>query len=176
MARSNGGRKSVLGLVLATAAICVAVAAIGVTIVGLPGQGSPGAQDAAKSGPPSSVVHEQGPTSVPAKSTTTTAAPPKPAVLVSSQNGTATYQLSSASASIVVSASGPLLARSEGQQPAGPDRVRGHARGRRAFLCDRPSLDPAREPARRRSQSQWTPMTVPGSQLAEPVNLQFTFG
>ena len=50
----KGGRKSVIGLVLAAAAICVAVAAIGITLFGLPGQGTPATHNAAKSGPPTS--------------------------------------------------------------------------------------------------------------------------
>jgi hypothetical protein len=174
--KNNGGRKSVLGLVLATAAICVAVAAIGVTIVGLPGQGSPGAQDAAKSGPPSSVVHEQGPTSVPAKSTTITAAPPKPAVLVSSQNGTATYQLSSASASIVVSASGPCWLEVRANSPLGQIVYEGTLEAGVHFSVTGPAWIRLGNPPAVAVKVNGTPMTVPGSQLAEPVNLQFTFG
>jgi RodZ C-terminal domain len=174
--RSNGGRKSVLGLVLATAAICVAVAAIGLTIVGLPGQGSPGAQDAAKSGPPSSATHEQRPTTVPAKSTTTTAAPPKPAVLVSSQNGTATYELSSASASIVVSASGPCWLEVRANSPLGQIVYEGTLEAGVHFSVTGPAWIRLGNPPAVAVKVNGTPMTVPGSQLAEPVNLQFTFG
>jgi hypothetical protein len=174
--RSDGRRKSVLGLVLATAAICVAVAAIGVTIVGLPGQGSPGAQDAAKSGPPSSVAHEQGATSVPLKSTTTTAAPPKPAVLVSSQNGTATYELSSASASIVVSASGPCWLEVRANSPLGQIVYEGTLEAGVHFSVTGPAWIRLGNPPAVAVKVNGTPMTVPGSQLAEPVNLQFTFG
>ncbi len=165
-----------LGLVLATAAICVAVAAIGVTIVGLPGQGSPGAQDAAKSGPPSSVAHRAGADIGAAE--------------VDDHNGRATqtggpgflakrYGHLSAELGLGVDRGQrqrALLARGAGQQPAGPDRLRGHARGRRAFLCDGPGWIRLGNPPAVAVKVNGTPMTVPGSQLAEPVNLQFTFG
>ena len=174
--KSTGGRKSAVGLVLAAAAICVAVAAIGVTIIGLPGQGSPGAQDAAKSAPTSGAAHEQGPTSVPAKSTTTSAPPPKPAVLVSSQNGTATYELSSASASIVVSASGPCWLEVRANSPLGQIVYEGTLEAGVHFSVTGPAWIRLGNPPAVAVKVNGTPMTVPGSQLAEPVNLQFSFG
>jgi RodZ C-terminal domain len=172
----KGRRKSVVGVVLAAAAICVAVAAIGLTIVGLPGSSTPGAQNAAKTGPPSSATHHATSTSVPSKSPTTTAAPSKPAVLVSTQNGTATYELSSASASIVVSASGPCWLEVRANSPLGQIVYEGTLEAGVHFSVTGPAWIRVGNPPAVAVKVNGTPMTVPGSQLAVPVNLQFTFG
>ncbi len=172
----KGRRKSVVGVVLAAAAICVAVAAIGLTIVGLPGQSTPGARNAAKTGPPSSATHHATSTSVPSKSPTTTAAPSKPAVLVSTQNGTATYELSSASASIVVSASGPCWLEVRANSPLGQIVYEGTLEAGVHFSVTGPAWIRVGNPPAVAVKVNGTPMTVPGSQLAVPVNLQFTFG
>jgi hypothetical protein len=172
----NGGRKSVIGLVLAAAAICVALAAIGVTIIGLPGQSSPTGQNAAKSGPPSSATHNQTSTSTRPTSTTTTAPPAKPAVLVSSQNGTATYELSSASASIVVSASGPCWLEVRANSPLGQIVYEGTLEAGVHFSVTGPAWIRLGNPPAVAVKVNGTPMTVPDAQVGLPVNLQFTFG
>jgi hypothetical protein len=170
-----GGRKSVLGLVLAAAAICVAVVAIGVTVLGLPGQGSPSQPTAAGSGPPSSAAHSPTTTSAGPKTTTTTAIA-KPAVLVSTQNGTATYQLSSASASIVVSASGPCWLEVRANSPLGQIVYEGTLEAGVRFSVTGPAWIRLGNPPVVAVKVNGTPMTVPGGEVAEPLNLQFTFG
>jgi Domain of unknown function (DUF4115) len=170
-----GGRKSAVGLVLAAAAICVALAAIGVTLLGLPGQGTPAAHNAAKSGPPTS-AHRTTTTSPPPKSPPTTAPVAKPAVLVSSQNGTATYELRSASASIVVSASGACWLEVRANSPLGQIVYEGTLEAGVHFSVTGPAWIRLGNPPAVAVKVNGTPMTVPGSQLAVPVNLQFTFG
>jgi Domain of unknown function (DUF4115) len=172
---TKGGRKSVAGLVLAAAAICVAVAAIGITLLGLPGQGTPATHNAAKSGPPTS-AHPTSTTSVAPKSSPTTAPVAKPAVLVSSQNGTATYQLRSASASIVVSASGPCWLEVRANSPLGQIVYEGTLEAGVHFSVTGPAWIRLGNPPAAAVKVNGTPMTVPGAQLAVPVNLQFTFG
>ena len=172
-AGSRGGRKSFVGLVLAAAAICVAVVAIGVTVLGLPGQGSPSGQIAAK--PPSSAAHSPTTTAGP-KVTTTTAPPAKPAVLVSTQNGTATYELSSASASIVVSASGPCWLEVRANSPLGQIVYEGTLEAGVRFSVTGPAWIRLGNPPVVAVKVNGTPMTVPGGEMAVPLNLQFTFG
>jgi hypothetical protein len=174
-AGNKAGRKSVVGLALAAAAICVAVVAIGVTVLGLPGQNTPAAHNAANSGTPTTATHRATTSSVPPKSPTTTAAA-KPAVLVSSQNGTATYQLRSASASIVVSASGPCWLEVRANSPLGQIVYEGTLESGVHFSVTGPAWIRLGNPPAVAVKVNGTPMTVPGAQLAVPVNLQFTFG
>jgi hypothetical protein len=172
---NRGGHKSFVGLALAAAAICVAVVAIGVTVLGLPGQGSPSGQIAARSGPPSSAAHSPTTTGGP-KVTTTTPPAAKPAVLVSSQNGTATYQLSSASASIVVSASGPCWLEVRANSPLGQIVYEGTLEAGVRFSVTGPAWIRLGNPPVVAVKVNGTPMTVPGGETAVPLNLQFTFG
>jgi Domain of unknown function (DUF4115) len=175
--RGDGGRKSVVGLVLAAAAICVAVVAIGVTVVGLPGQSSPGAPGAARSNAPTTTAHPHTTaTSAPPRTTTTTAPPVKPAVLVSSQNGTATYQLRSASASIVVTASGPCWLEVRANSPLGQIVYEGTLEAGGRSTVTGPAWIRLGNPPVVAVKVNGTPMTVPGAQVGLPLNLQFTFG
>jgi hypothetical protein len=170
----GGGRKSVVGVMLAAAAICVAVVAIGVTIVGLPGQSSPGAQTAGKT-TTSSPSRSRNTTTLPPKPTTTTT-PPKPAVLVSTQNGTATYNLSSASASIVVTASGPCWFEVRANSPLGQIINQGTLEAGTRFSVTGPAWIRLGNPAAVAVKVDGTPMTVPDAEVGLPLNLQFTFG
>jgi Domain of unknown function (DUF4115) len=172
----DGGRKSVVGLVLAAAAICVAVVAIGVTVVGLPGQGSPGVPAAARSSAPTTAHPHTTTTSAPARTTTTTSPPVKPAVLVSSQNGTATYQLRSASASIVVTASGPCWLEVRANSPLGQIVYEGTLEAGGRSTVTGPAWIRLGNPPVVAVKVNGTPMTVPGAQVGLPLNLQFTFG
>jgi hypothetical protein len=173
----DGGHKSVVGLVLAAAAICVAVVAIGVTVVGLPGQSSPGVPAAARSSAPTTTAHPHTTTtSVPPRTTTTTAPPAKPAVLVSSQNGTATYQLRSASASIVVSATGPCWLEVRANSPLGQIVYEGTLEAGGRSTVTGPAWIRLGNPPVVAVKVNGTPMTVPGAQVGLPLNLQFTFG
>ena len=113
---------------------------------------------------------------MPSKSPPTTAAPSKPAVLVSTQNGTATYELSSASASIVVSASGPCWLEVRANSPLGQIVYEGTLEAGVHFSVTGPAWIRVGNPPAVAVKVNGTPMTVPGSQLAVPVNLQFTFG
>jgi hypothetical protein len=169
----GAGRKSVVGVVLAAAAICVAVVAIGVTIVGLPGSGTPGAQTAAKTNPPTSTAHST--TTTHPKPTTTTT-PPKPAVLVSSQNGTATYELKSASASIVVSSTGPCWFEVRANSPLGQIINEGTLEAGSRFSVTGPAWIRLGNPPAVAVKVDGTPMTVPDSEVGLPLNLQFTLG
>lgn len=174
--KAEGKRKSVVSVVLAAAAICVAIVAIGATVLGLPGHANtPHAAPTTDTPPTTAPVH---PTTTVPKPTTTTSAPPppKPAVLVSNQNGTATYQLRSRSASIVVSATGPCWYEVRANSPLGQIVNEGTLESGTRFSVTGPAWIRLGNPPAVAVKVDGTPMTVPGAGLGAPLNLQFTLG
>jgi hypothetical protein len=169
----RAGRKSVVGVVLAVAAICVAVAAIGVTLLGLPGQGSPHHLAAGTTKPTTTKPHA---TTTSAPPTTTTSAPQKPAVLLSASGGTATYELRSASASIVVSATGPCWLEVRANSPLGQIIYEGILYAGQYSKVTGPAWIRLGNPPAVAVKVDGTVMAVPGAQSAVPLNLQFSFG
>ena len=171
---SRSGRKSVLGVVLAAAAICVALAAIGITLLGLPGQGSTHNLSAGTTTPTSTSPHETT-TSFP-PTPTTNPAPPKPAILLSASGGTATYELRSPSASIVVSATGPCWLEVRANSPLGQIIYEGILYAGQYSKVTGPAWIRLGNPPAVAVKVDGTVMSVPGAQSAVPLNLQFTFG
>ena len=170
---NRSGRKSVVGVVLAAAAICVALAAIGITLLGLPGQGSSHNLSADTTTPTSAKPHQTTTSSPPP---TTNAPPPKPAVLLSASGGTATYELRSASASIVVSANGPCWLEVRANSPLGQIIYEGVLYAGQYSKVTGPAWIRLGNPPAVAVKVDGTVMAVPGAQSAVPLNLQFTFG
>ncbi|MGH9105304.1 MAG: RodZ domain-containing protein [Acidimicrobiales bacterium] len=148
---------------------------------------SPSQPTAAQHRPPATSGHARPapkPTTTPApapKRTTTTvpAKPPKPAILLSVQQGpsggTATYQLTSASASIVVQASGPCWIEVRAGSPAGQVIYTGTLeQGQRSSVTG-PAWIRLGDPPDVAVSVNGTQMPVPGASQAVPLNLQFTF-
>jgi Domain of unknown function (DUF4115) len=167
------GRKSVVGVVLAAAAICVAVVAVGITLLGLPGQGSHNL--AAGTTVPTSTKSHATSTSAP-PATTTSPAPPKPAVLLSAAGGTATYELHSPSASIVVSATAPCWLEVRANSPLGQIIYEGILYAGQYSKVTGPAWIRLGNPPAVAVKVDGTLMAVPGAESAVPLNLQFTFG
>ena len=163
-----------MGLVLASAAIVVALVAIGVTLEGLPGQGN-GNQSAARTST-TSKSHATSTTTRPTTAPTTPSPPQKPAVLLSTSGGTATYQLRSASASIVFTASGPCWIEVRANSPLGQVVYEGILYAGQRWSVTGPAWIRLGNPPAMAVAVNGTPMTVPGTGVGVPLNLEFTLG
>jgi hypothetical protein len=108
--------------------------------------------------------------------TTTTTAAPKPATLVSSGGGSATYQLTSPSASIVVHASGPCWIEVRAGSPGGQVIYEGTLAAGQQSSVTGPAWIRLGDPPNVSVSVDGTHMHVPGATAAVPLNLQFTLG
>jgi hypothetical protein len=121
------------------------------------------------------------PTSRPTVRVTTTTTPPpppapKPAVLLNASGGTATYQLTSPSASIVVTASGPCWIEVKGRSSAGQVIYEGIlAKGQTSSVTG-PAWIRLGDPPYAAVSVNGKHMSVPGATAAVPLDLQFTLG
>lgn len=181
-AKSHFGRhRAVAGVVLAAAAVAVALAAVGIALNlrTAPRQGPQHLQTAATQTPVTAAPAPK-PTSTPpttsAPVTTTVPAPSYPAVLVSSSRGTATYQLSSPSASIVVSANGPCWLEVRANSPLGRILYEATLQAGDHASVTGPAWLRLGNPPEVAVKVDGTPMPVPGSRPAVPINLQFSLG
>ncbi len=107
---------------------------------------------------------------------TTTTAPPKPATLVSSGGGSATYQLTSPSASIVVHASGPCWIEVRAGSPGGQVIYEGTLAAGQQSSVTGPAWIRLGDPPNVSVSVDGTHMHVPGATEAVPLNLQFSLG
>jgi hypothetical protein len=121
----------------------------------------------------------------PGRATTTTApalvqpsapAVSRPAVLVSSAAGTATYQLTSPSASIVVSASGPCWIEVRVGGQSGQVIYEGTLQKGRVSKVTGPAWIRLGDPPYVHITVDGSHMSVPGATTAVPIDLQFTLG
>jgi hypothetical protein len=185
---SGTGRKPLVPRPVVAAAVVVGVAAVaaGVALKDLPSHTT-----AAPRTHPTTVSHPHRPvtptttvapavttTTTTTRTTTTTAAPPpKPAVLVSSGAGTATYHLTSRSASIVVKASGPCWIEVRAGSPQGQVIYEGTlTAGGESSIITGPAWIRLGDPPNVAVTVDGTHMSVPGASEAVPLNLQFTVG
>ena len=117
-------------------------------------------------------------TSVPAPTTTAappaSTVPPEPAVLVSANGGTATYQLTSPTASIVVKANGPCWIEVKAGSPAGQVVVEETLSAGQRSSVTGPAWIRLGDPPHVAVTVDGTPMSVPGAGTAVPLDLQFT--
>ncbi len=117
-------------------------------------------------------------TSVPAPTTTAAppapTVPPEPAVLVSANAGTATYQLTSATASIVVKAHGPCWIEVKAGSPKGQVVVEETLSAGQSSSVTGPAWIRLGDPPHVAVTVDGTPMSVPGAGTAVPLDLQFT--
>jgi hypothetical protein len=165
---------------LAVAAVSVAVAgvALGVELLN-PARRAPVASQSTSPRPPVAPARSTT-TSVPALSTTTpttaSTVPPQPAVLVSANGGTATYQLTSATASIVVKANGPCWIEVKAGSPRGQVVVEETLSAGQRSSVTGPAWIRLGDPPHVAVTVDGTPMSVPGAGTAVPLDLQFTLG
>jgi hypothetical protein len=177
--KAPGPRSPVLRpLAVAAASVAVAGIALGVEL-NRPARRAP---QASQSTPPG-----RRPV-LPARSTTTLAAPtttaapraatvpPQPAVLVSANGGTATYQLTSATASIVVKANGPCWIEVKAGSPRGQVVVEETLSAGQRSSVTGPAWIRLGDPPHVAVMVDGTPMSVPGAGAAVPLDLQFTLG
>jgi hypothetical protein len=135
-----------------------------------------------KAGKPSAPAAKPAtPTSRPTVPVTTTTTPPPPpapkaAVLLNASGGTATYQLTSPSASIVVTASGPCWIEVKARSAAGQVVYEGIlAKGQTSSVTG-PAWIRLGDPPYAAVTVNGKHMSVPGATAAVPLNLQFTLG
>jgi len=181
--RHFGRRRSIAGVVLAAAAVAVAVAAVGIALDlrSVPSQSPPRLQTAAKqtavTTTPAPGHKAKPPTTLPRVTTTLpVTVPPYPAVLVSSSGGTATYQLSSRSASIVVTAKGRCWLEVRANSPLGQIVYEGILQAGQQSSVTGPAWLRLGNPPAVAVRVDGTPMPVPGASVAVPLNLQFSLG
>jgi hypothetical protein len=173
-----------LGIAAAVAAIVLAAVAV---VTNLPSS-SPNRRAApTTTAPPARAVHPSRSKS-PAKPstsekkkktappTTVTTAPPKPAQLLSAGGGTATYQLRSKDALVVVKASGPCWIEVRVGSSAGQVVYEGTLEAGMTAHVTGPAWIRLGNPPAVTVLVDGTPMPVPGRQVAVPMNLQFTLG
>jgi len=120
-------------------------------------------------------------TTAPVRVTTTTttsspAPPPKPAYLVSTSSGTATYQLTAPSASIVVVASGPCWIEVRVGTRAGRVVYEGTLEDGNLSRVTGPAWIRLGDPVYAHVAVDGDQMAIPGVKRAVPLNLQFTVG
>ncbi|HTV11169.1 MAG TPA: RodZ domain-containing protein [Acidimicrobiales bacterium] len=168
---------------LAAAAVLAILAAAGATLaLARP----PGKAPAHLSSPPTTHASATKPTvppppttGAPAVTSTSTSAPPqppKPAVLLGTAGGTATYQLTSASASIVVEASGPCWIEVRVGSRNGPVIYQGTLESGMASKVTGPAWMRLGDPVYAHVLVDGAHMAIPGATKAVPVNLVFTLG
>jgi len=180
--RHFGRRPSITGVVLAAAAVAVAVAAVGIALDlrSVPSQSRPKLQTAARQTPgtaPPVRSPKAGPTTtLPVTTTPPVTVASYPAVLVSSSGGTATYQLSSPSASIVVTAKGRCWLEVRANSPLGQIVYEGILEAGQQSSVTGPAWLRVGDPPEVSVRVDGTRMPVPGAAQAVPLNLQFSLG
>ena len=175
------GHRSPVLRPLAVAAVSVAVAgaALGVELAN-PARRAPVASLTTLS--PRRPVPAARSTTAPAPSpsttnpTTATTTPPQPAVLVSANGGTATYQLTSPTASIVVKATGPCWIEVKAGSPRGQVVVEETLSAGQRSSVTGPAWIRLGDPPHVAVTVDGTPMSVPDAGAAVPLDLQFTLG
>ncbi len=166
---------------VAVAAVSVAVAgaALGVEL-SRPARRPPAASRTTSAGRHRAPPARSTTTSPPSPSTTAapfaTTVAPQPAVLVSANGGTATYQLTSATASIVVKASGPCWIEVKAGSPRGQVVVEETLSAGQRSSVTGPAWIRLGDPPHVAVTVDGTPMSVPGAGAAVPLDLQFTLG
>jgi hypothetical protein len=183
--RHFGRRPSITGVVLAAAAVAVAVAAVGIALDlrSVPSQSRAQLQTAARQTPVTAPPVRSSPPKKASPTTTlpVTTTPPVtvasyPAVLVSSSGGTATYQLSSPSASIVVTAKGRCWLEVRANSPLGQIVYEGILDAGQQSSVTGPAWLRVGDPPEVSVRVNGTRMPVPGAAAAVPLNLQFSLG
>jgi hypothetical protein len=180
--RHFGHRPSITGVVLAAAAVAVAVAAVGIALDlrSTPGPTRTQLQTAAQQTPvttqPAPKRKSAPPTTAPVPTTSPVTVASHPAVLVSSAKGTATYQLSSPSASIVVKAKGSCWLEVRANSPLGQIVYEGILEAGQKSSVTGPAWIRLGDPPEVAVRVNGQKMPVPGAALAVPVNLQFSLG
>jgi hypothetical protein len=180
--RHFGRRPSITGVVLAAAAVAVAVAAVGIALDlrSVPSPSRPKLQTAARQTPvtaPPVRTPKAGPTTtLPVTTTPPVTEASYPAVLVSSSGGTATYQLSSPSASIVVTAKGRCWLEVRANSPLGQIVYEGILEAGQQSSVTGPAWLRVGDPPEVSVRVNGTRMPVPGAAQAVPLNLQFSLG
>jgi hypothetical protein len=180
--RHFGRRPSITGVVLAAAAVAVAVAAVGIALDlrSVPSQSRSQLQTAARqtpvTTPPVRSPKAGPPTTLPVTTTPPVTVTSYPAVLVSSSGGTATYQLSSPSASIVVTAKGRCWLEVRANSPLGQIVYEGILEAGQQSSVTGPAWLRVGDPPEVSVRVNGTRMPVPGAALAVPLNLQFSLG
>lgn len=182
--RRSPSRKGLVASLLATAAVCVALAAVGLTVLHggakpTPGQATGPVRRPGDSTP--SVVTQpstpQAPTTTPTSvAPTTTTAPPEAAALVSTAAGTATYHISSTSDSIVVSAKGPCWLEVRADSPSGQVVYEGTLEAGQRSSVTGPAWIRLGDPPEVDVLVNGKRLGPPGAEVAAPLNLQFTVG
>jgi hypothetical protein len=175
-ALSGRSPKAAAARALSAAAVLVAAVAIGVSIAkSWPSSPKPprllGASHETTSQPALTTS-----TTAPAPVTTVPTQPPKPAVLVSTAGGTATYELGSRSASIVVSAKGPCWLEVRVGSHAGQVVYEGTLDAGQRSSVTGPAWLRLGNPPNVSVAVNGTLMAVPGATKAVPINLVFTLG
>ena len=180
--RHFGRRPSITGVVPAAAAVAVAVAAVGIALDlrSVPSQSRSQLQTAARqtpvTTPPVRSPKAGPPTTLPVTTTPPVTVTSYPAVLVSSSGGTATYQLSSPSASIVVTAKGRCWLEVRANSPLGQIVYEGILEAGQQSSVTGPAWLRVGDPPEVSVRVNGTRMPVPGAALAVPLNLQFSLG
>ena len=164
---------------LAIAAVSVAVAGVALGVeLDHPGRRAPVASHTTSPSRRPAAPVRSATTSVPAPTTTAappaSTVPPEPAVLVSANGGTATYQLTSATASIVVKANGPCWIEVKAGSPTGQVVVEETLSAGQRSSVTGPAWIRLGDPPHVAVTVDGTPMSVPGAGTAVPLDLQFT--
>jgi hypothetical protein len=175
------GRKSPVVRPLAVAAVAVAVAGVALGFeLANPARRATLATPTTVSRPrpsppaPSTTPPVRATTTAPATAARTS--PPQPAVLVSANGGTATYDLTSPTASIVVKAHGPCWIEVKAGSPKGQVVVEETLSSGQLSSVSGPAWIRLGDPPHVAVTVDGTPMRVPGAGAAVPLNLQFTLG
>ena len=180
--RHFGRRPSITGVVLTAAAVAVAVAAVGIALDlrSTPAQSRSQLQTAAQQAPvttvPAPTRKVSPPTTLPVPTTPPATVASYPAVLLSSSGGTATYQLSSPSASIVVRAKGRCWLEVRANSPLGQIVYEGILEAGQQSSVTGPAWLRVGDPPEVAVRVNGQKMPVPGAGLAVPINLQFSLG
>jgi RodZ C-terminal domain len=171
-----------VALVVAGGAVYVALAGHGHPDRQAAGFGTPGSisttnagQSAGSTAPAATTTPTTSPASTstaPTSSTTTT--PPKPVLLLSATGGTDTYQLTSKTASIVVTAKGPCWVEVRAGSPKGQVVTEQTLQTGEKVQVTGPAWIRLGDPPYAKVSVDGSPTTVPGSQYGIPLNLDFT--
>jgi len=188
-ATSRQRRLATQAMVAAAVALLVAGGAV---YVALEGNNHPGHQTAGYRGSGSvSTAHTVQPTATTApsastvptttpastsssSSSSTTSTPSKPVLLLSATAGTDTYQLTSKTASIVVTAKGPCWVEVRAGSPQGQVVTEQTLETDNQVKVTGPAWIRLGDPPYAKVSVDGSPTTVPGSQYGVPLNLDFT--
>jgi hypothetical protein len=183
---ARGRRKPFASRALAAAAASIALAAVAVAVAvthsGNRATAPPIAVTRPTTAPTTGPVNER--TTRPVSRPTTTAAPttvrtsaaaaPLPAVLLSESDGTATYQLTSASAAIVIKATGRCWTEVRAGSPLGKVVYEGTLLPGQRFPVTGPAWVRLGDPPYVALTVNGSEMKVPGSAQGVPLNVEFT--